>query len=33
VVVTASDTKDMFMERVTIFAAQSIWLIWVDLIE
>jgi hypothetical protein len=29
VVVPASDPKELFMERVTIFTAQSIGLIWV----
>jgi hypothetical protein len=33
VVVPASDPKDIFMERVTMFTAQSTRLIWVDLIE
>jgi hypothetical protein len=33
VVVPASDPKDLFMERVTIFTAQSTWLIWVGLVE
>jgi hypothetical protein len=32
-VVPASDHKDMFMERVTMFTAQSTELIWVGLIE
>jgi hypothetical protein len=33
VVVPASDPKDLFVEHVTIFTAQSIGLIWVGLIE
>ncbi len=33
VVVPASDPKDLFMERVTMFTAQSTWLIWVGLVE
>jgi hypothetical protein len=33
VVVLASDPKDLFVEHVTIFTAQSIGLIWVGLIE
>jgi hypothetical protein len=33
VVVSASDPKDLFMERVTIFTAQITWLIWVGLVE
>jgi hypothetical protein len=33
VVVPASDPKDLFMERVTLFTMQSIWLIWVGLVE
>jgi hypothetical protein len=33
VVVPASDPKDLFVERVTIFIAQSTWLIWVGLVE
>jgi hypothetical protein len=33
VVVPASDPKDLFVERVTIFTAQSTWLIWVSLVE
>jgi hypothetical protein len=33
VVVPASDPKDMFVERVTMFTAQSTWLIWVGLVE
>jgi hypothetical protein len=33
VVVPASDPKDLFMERVTMFTVQSTWLIWVDLVE
>jgi hypothetical protein len=33
VVVHASDPKDLFMERVTIFTTQSTWLIWVGLVE
>jgi hypothetical protein len=32
-VVHASDPKDLFMERVTMFTVQSTWLIWVGLIE
>jgi hypothetical protein len=31
--VTASDPKDLFVERVTIFTAQSTRLIWVGLVE
>jgi hypothetical protein len=33
VVVPASDPKDMFMERVTMFTTQSTRLIWVGLVE
>jgi hypothetical protein len=33
VVVTASDPKDLFVERITMFTAQSTWLIWVGLVE
>jgi hypothetical protein len=33
VVVPASDPKDMFLERGTMFTAQSIGLIWVGLVE
>jgi hypothetical protein len=33
VVVPASDPKDPFKERVTMFTAQSTGLIWVGLIE
>jgi hypothetical protein len=33
VVVSASDLKDMFVERVTIFTAQSAGVIWVGLVE
>jgi hypothetical protein len=33
VVVSASDPKDLFMERLTIFIAQGAGLIWVDLVE
>jgi hypothetical protein len=33
VVVTASDSKDLFIERITMFTTQSTWLIWVDLVE
>jgi hypothetical protein len=33
VVVPTSDPKDLFMERVIMFTAQSIGLIWVGLIE
>jgi hypothetical protein len=29
----ASDPKDLFMERVTMFITQSTWLIWVGLVE
>jgi hypothetical protein len=32
-VVPASDPKDLFMERVTIFTAQSTGLLWVGLVE
>jgi hypothetical protein len=33
VLVPASDPKDMFVERVTMFTVQSIGLIWVGLVE
>jgi hypothetical protein len=33
VVVPACDTKDLFVEHVTMFTAQSIELIWVGLVE
>jgi hypothetical protein len=33
VVVPASDPKDLFMERVTMFTVQSTRLIWVGLVE
>jgi hypothetical protein len=33
VVVSASDPKDLFMERVTMFTTQSTRLIWVGLVE
>jgi hypothetical protein len=33
VVVPASDPKDLFVERVTMFTMQSTRLIWIDLIE
>jgi hypothetical protein len=33
VVVPASDPKDLFVERVTMFTTQSTWLIWVGLVE
>jgi hypothetical protein len=33
VVVLASNPKDMFMECVTMFTAQSTGLIWVGLVE
>jgi hypothetical protein len=33
VVVPASDPRDMFVERVTMFTAQSTVLIWVGLVE
>jgi hypothetical protein len=33
VVVSPSDLKDLFMEHVTIFTAQSTGLIWVGLVE
>jgi hypothetical protein len=33
VVVPASDPKDLFVEHVTMFTAQSTWLIWVGLVE
>jgi hypothetical protein len=32
-VVPTSDPKDLFMERVTTFTAQSMGLIWVGLVE
>jgi hypothetical protein len=32
-VVHASDPKDLFVEHVTMFTAQSIGLIWVSLVE
>jgi hypothetical protein len=32
-VVPDSDPNDLFMERVTMFTAQSTWLIWVGLVE
>jgi hypothetical protein len=32
-VVPASDPKDLFIERVTMFTTQSIWPIWVGLVE
>jgi hypothetical protein len=32
-VVSASDPKDLFVERVTMFTVQSTWLIWVGLVE
>jgi hypothetical protein len=32
-VVPASDPKDLFVERVTMFTAQITWLIWVGLVE
>jgi hypothetical protein len=32
-VVLASDSKDLFVERVTMFTAQIIGLIWVDIVE
>jgi hypothetical protein len=31
--VPASDPKDLFVKRVTIFITQSTRLIWVDLVE
>jgi hypothetical protein len=33
VVVPTSDPRDIFMEHVTMFTAQRIWLIWVELVE
>jgi hypothetical protein len=33
VVVPVSDPKDIFVELVTMFTAQSTWLIWVGLVE
>jgi hypothetical protein len=33
VVVPASDPKDLFVKCVTMFTAQSIWLIWVGLVK
>jgi hypothetical protein len=33
VVVPASDPKDLFVERVTMFTVQSTGLIWTDLVE
>jgi hypothetical protein len=33
VVVLANDPKDLFLERVTMFTAQSTGLIWVVLVE
>jgi hypothetical protein len=33
VVASASDPKDLFVECVTMFTAQSTWLIWVGLVE
>jgi hypothetical protein len=33
VVVPASDPKDLFIEHVTMFTAQSTMLIWVGLVE
>jgi hypothetical protein len=33
VVVSASNPKNFFVERVTIFIVQSTWLIWVGLVE
>jgi hypothetical protein len=33
VVVSASDPKDLFVERVTMFMAQITGLIWVGLVE
>jgi hypothetical protein len=33
VLVPASDPKDMFMERVTMFTVQSTGLIWIGLVE
>jgi hypothetical protein len=33
VVVPASDPKDLFVERVTMFTVQSTWLVWVGLVK
>jgi hypothetical protein len=33
VVVSASDPKDLFVKRVTMFTTQITWLIWVGLVE
>jgi hypothetical protein len=33
VVVSASDPKDLFIEHITMFTAQSTWLIWIDLVK
>jgi hypothetical protein len=33
VIMSASDPKDIFMKHVTMFTAQSTWLIWVGLVE
>jgi hypothetical protein len=33
VVVPASDPKDLFVEHVTMWTAQSTWLIWVGLVK
>jgi hypothetical protein len=33
VVVPGSDPKDLFVECVIMFTAQSTWLIWVGLVE
>jgi hypothetical protein len=33
VVVPASDPKDLFMEHITMFTAQSTWLIWIGLVK
>jgi hypothetical protein len=33
VVVSASDPKDLFMERVTMFTMQSTRLIWIGLVD
>jgi hypothetical protein len=33
VVVPASDPKDLFIEHITMFTAQSTWLIWIDLVK
>jgi hypothetical protein len=32
-VVPASDPKDLFVERGTMFTMQSTWLIWLGLVE